>query len=77
MGSRGANMREMAECARLFEYGLIKPTVSEVHPLAEAGEAARRVRLDQHTGKVGILCLAPRPGLGITAPKRPGAGAPR
>ncbi|WP_048820549.1 hypothetical protein, partial [Streptomyces ipomoeae] len=37
-----------------------------VHPLAEAAEAARLVQTNRHTGKVGVLCLAPRPGLGVT-----------
>ncbi|MFI1019029.1 crotonyl-CoA carboxylase/reductase [Streptomyces sp. NPDC020965] len=68
IGSHGANLQEMAECTRLFEYGLIKPTVGEVHPLSDVGEATRRVQLNQHIGKVGVLCLAPQPGLGITAP---------
>ena len=44
--------------------------LSEVHALDEVGEAARRVQLNRHTGKVGVLCLAPREGLGVTDPER-------
>ncbi len=69
IGSHIANLQEMVECARLFERGHIAPVVSEVHPLSEVGEATRRVQLNQHIGKVGVLCLAPEPGLGVTAPE--------
>jgi crotonyl-CoA reductase len=69
IGSHIANLQEMVECARLFERGQIAPVVSEVHPLAEVAEATRRVQLNQHIGKVGVLCLAPEPGLGVTAPE--------
>ncbi|AOR31520.1 crotonyl-CoA carboxylase/reductase [Streptomyces fodineus] len=68
IGSHIANLQEMTECARLFGQGKIAPVVSRVYPLAEVAEATRLVQLNQHIGKVGVLCLAPEPGLGITAP---------
>ncbi len=57
------------ECARLFEQGGVVPTLSSLFPLSEVGEATRLVQLNQHIGKVGVLCLAPERGLGVTAPE--------
>ena len=45
------------------------PALSTVYPLDEVGEAARLVQTNQHIGKVGVLCLAPEPGLGVTDPR--------
>jgi crotonyl-CoA reductase len=39
-----------------------------VFPLKDVGEAARLVQTNRHTGKVGVLCLAPEEGLGVTDP---------
>jgi crotonyl-CoA reductase len=69
VGSHIANLQEMTECLRLFERGSLVPVVSEVYPLAEVGEATRLVQLNRHIGKVGVLCLAPEAGLGVTAPE--------
>jgi crotonyl-CoA reductase len=66
VGSHGANLQEQWECNRLFQLGKLVPALSTVYPLAEAGEAARVVQTNRHTGKVGVLCLAPEPGLGVT-----------
>jgi crotonyl-CoA reductase len=66
IGSHGANYDEAANAVRLLSEGVIAPTVSETFPLAEAAEAARQVQTNAHMGKIGILCLAPEPGLGIT-----------
>jgi crotonyl-CoA reductase len=68
IGSHAANLQEQAECNRLFQLGHLAPILSEVYPLADIGEAARLVQLNQHTGKVGVLCLAPEEGLGVTDP---------
>ncbi|WKX68823.1 hypothetical protein [Streptomyces sp. XD-27] len=40
--------------------------LSEVYPFQETAEAARRVQLNDHLGELGVLCLAPSPGLGVT-----------
>lgn len=68
VGSHAANLQEQAECNRLFQLGHLSPILSEVFPLKEVGEAARLVQMNRHTGKVGVLCLAPQEGLGVTDP---------
>ncbi|MFC5996607.1 crotonyl-CoA carboxylase/reductase [Pseudonocardia hispaniensis] len=66
VGSHFANYREAWEANRLISKGLIHPTLSRVYPLAETGQAAHDVHHNAHQGKVGVLCLAPREGLGVT-----------
>ena len=68
IGSHAANYQEQWECNRLFRLGKLVPVLSAVYPLAEVGEAARVVQTNRHAGKVGVLCLAPREGLGVTDP---------
>jgi len=68
IGSHGANLQEMAELNRLVTLGRVQPVVSEVYPLAETAEAARRVQTNRHVGKIAVLGIAPGPGLGITDP---------
>ena len=63
--SHFANYREAYEANRLISRGAIQPILSAVHPLEEVGEAALQVHLNQHEGKMGVLCLAPDEGLGI------------
>ncbi|HEV8025009.1 MAG TPA: crotonyl-CoA carboxylase/reductase, partial [Candidatus Nanopelagicales bacterium] len=46
--------------------GMIHPTLSKVLPLTEAGQAAWEVHQNMHQGKVGVLCLAPAEGMGVT-----------
>lgn len=65
VGSHFANYREAWEANRLVAKGLVHPTVSRVYPLAETGQAALDVHQNSHQGKVGVLCLAPREGLGV------------
>ena len=65
VGSHGANYQEAWEVNRLIGLGRINPTLSSVYSLDEVGEATRAVQLNRHVGKVGVLCLAPKPGLGI------------
>ncbi|TDB91908.1 crotonyl-CoA carboxylase/reductase [Actinomadura sp. KC216] len=66
IGSHGANLREQWECMRLFERGRLMPTLSRIYPLDEAAEAVRLVQRNAHIGKVGVLCMAPESGLGVT-----------
>jgi crotonyl-CoA reductase len=68
IGSHGANLHEMAELNRLVALGRVQPVVSEVYPLAETADAARLVQTNRHVGKVAVLALAPKPGLGVTDP---------
>ncbi len=65
VGSHFANYREAYEANRLVDKGLIHPTVSQVFPLEETGEAALQVHRNLHQGKVGVLVLAPEEGLGV------------
>ena len=67
--SHFANYREAYEANRLIARGRIQPILSAVHQLPDVGEAARQVHLNQHEGKVGVLCLAPREGLGVDDPE--------
>ena len=68
VGSHFANYREAHEANRLIAKGMIHPTLSKVLPLAETGQASWEVHRNMHQGKVGILCLAPVEGLGVTDP---------
>ena len=65
VGSHGANYHESVEANRLLQLGLVVPTLSRVHPFGEVAEATRSVQLNEHAGKVGVLCLAPQEDLGI------------
>ncbi|MHB8245322.1 MAG: crotonyl-CoA carboxylase/reductase [Acidimicrobiales bacterium] len=67
--SHFANYREASEANRLISLGKIQPILSAVYPLAETGEAARQVHQNLHEGKIGVLCLSPSEGLGITNPE--------
>ncbi len=69
IGSHGANWQEAWETNRLIERGAIVPVLSKVFPLEQVGEAAREVQLNRHVGKIGVLCLAEREGLGIEDPE--------
>lgn len=65
VGSHFANYREAWEANRLITKGRIHPTLSRVYPLEEVGQAVGDVHRNAHQGKVGVLCLAPREGLGV------------
>jgi crotonyl-CoA reductase len=66
IGSHFANYREAWEANRLVARGKIHPTLSKVYSLAQTGQAAQDVHRNAHQGKVGVLCLAPEDGLGVT-----------
>src|SRR6266516_4984090 len=65
IGSHFANYREAWQANRLISKGMIHPTMSVVYPLEQTGQAAMDVHQNLHHGKVGVLCLAPREGLGV------------
>jgi crotonyl-CoA reductase len=67
--SHFANYREAWEANRLISLGKIQPILSAVYPLEQAGEAATQVHQNLHEGKIGVLCLSPREGLGIDNPE--------
>jgi crotonyl-CoA reductase len=68
IGSHIANLQENWECNRLFGLGKLVPVLSSTYALDDAAEAARLVQGNGHIGKVGVLCLAPGTGLGVTDP---------
>ncbi len=68
IGSHAANWQEACEANRLIQMGRIVPALSKVFTLEQVAEAAREVQLNRHTGKVGVLCLAEREGLGVEDP---------
>jgi crotonyl-CoA reductase len=70
IGSQGFNYHEASEVNRLINLGMITPTLSRTYPLERAADATRAVQLNQHLGKVGVLCLAPEEGLGVADPVR-------
>ncbi len=69
LGSHFANYKEAYLANRLVAQGKIHPTVSKTYALEETGEAANDVHHNSHQGKVGVLCLAPEEGLGVTNPE--------
>lgn len=68
IGSHAANWQEACEVNRLIRLGRIVPALSAVFRLEQIGEAARAVQLNRHVGKIGVLCLAEREGLGVEDP---------
>ncbi len=70
VGSHFANYREAYEANRLIDRGMIHPTLSKTFSLEETGAATLEVHHNRHQGKVGVLCLAPEAGLGVSAPEK-------
>ncbi len=66
IGSHFANYKEASEANRLIAKGMIHPVMSQVFALPDTGEAAYQVHHNMHEGKLGVLCLAPSEGLGVT-----------
>jgi crotonyl-CoA reductase len=66
IGSHFANYREAWEANQLVAAGKVHPTLSKVYPLTETGQAVLDVHSNAHQGKVGVLCLAPHEGLGVS-----------
>ena len=68
-GSHFSNYREAWAANQTIIDGKVVPPLSAVFPLEEVGEAAYEVHHNRHEGKIGVLCVAPREGLGITNPE--------
>ncbi|HEY1179963.1 MAG TPA: crotonyl-CoA carboxylase/reductase [Phytomonospora sp.] len=66
VGSHFANYKEAWAANRLIAKGRIHPTLSRAYKLEHAGQAAYDVHKNLHQGKVGVLCLSPEEGLGVT-----------
>ena len=70
VGSHFSNYREAWAANQLVCEGKIIPPLSAVFSLDTVGEAAAQVHANAHEGKIGVLCTAPREGLGIDDPER-------
>jgi crotonyl-CoA reductase len=70
ISSHFANYQEAYNMNRLIDMGRIQPVMSEVFPLEQVGDAATKVHLNQSEGKLGVLCLSPEPGLGVSNPEK-------
>lgn len=78
ISSHFANYQEAWEMNRLIDKGAIQPVMSEVYALDQVGDAALKVHHNEGEGKIGVLCLAPEAGQGITdAGKREAIGEDR
>jgi len=67
-GSHFSNYREAWAANQTLIDGKVVPPLSAVFALEEVGDAAFEVHHNRHEGKIGVLCAAPREGLGITNP---------
>ncbi|MEM8902974.1 MAG: crotonyl-CoA carboxylase/reductase [Actinomycetota bacterium] len=70
VSSHFANYRESWEMNRLIDLGAIQPILSASFDLEQVGEAALQVHHNRHEGKIGIRCLSPEAGLGVTDPEK-------
>jgi crotonyl-CoA reductase len=69
IGSHSANYAEAWAAMRLIDNGFVTPVLSDVYPLDQVPLAARAVQQGRHLGKLGVLCLAPTEGSGVTDPE--------
>lgn len=70
VSSHFANYREAWDMNRLIDLGAIQPILSATYKLEDIGEASYQVHHNLHEGKLGILCLAPEEGQGISDPEK-------
>ena len=68
-GSHFANYREAWDANGTICDGKVVPPLSAVYPLEQTGQATYEVHHNRHEGKIGILCVADREGLGISNPE--------
>ena len=66
ISSHFANYQEAWEMNRLIDQGAIVPVMSDVYDLTHVGDAALKVHRNEAEGKLGVLCLSPEEGMGIT-----------
>jgi crotonyl-CoA reductase len=68
-GSHFANYREAWAANQTIIDAKVVPPLSAVFDLESTGDAAFEVQHNRHEGKIGVLCLAPREGLGVSDPE--------
>ncbi|HEV3267372.1 MAG TPA: crotonyl-CoA carboxylase/reductase [Acidimicrobiales bacterium] len=67
-GSHFSNYREAWSANQTLIDGVVVPPLSAVFAMDEVGDAAYQVHHNRHEGKIGVLCVAPREGLGVSDP---------
>ena len=65
-GSHFSNYREAWAANQAIADGRVVPPLSAVYALEQTGDAANDVHHNRHEGKIGVLCLAEKAGLGVT-----------
>jgi crotonyl-CoA reductase len=70
VSSHFANYQEAWDMNRLISQGAIQPVLSASYDLPEVGEAALLVHQNKAEGKLGVRCLAPAEGLGVSDPDK-------
>ena len=70
VSSHFANYAESWAMNRLLDLGRIQPVLSKTYTLEQAGQAALSVHRNEAEGKLGVLCLSPSEGLGVTDPEK-------
>jgi crotonyl-CoA reductase len=68
-GSHFSNYREAWSANQTIIDGVVVPPLSAVFAMEEVGDAAYQMHHNRHEGKIGVLCVAPSEGLGITDPE--------
>ncbi len=70
LSSHFANYAESWAANKLLCDGKIQPLLTDTYALDQVGEAALAVHHNEAEGKLGVLCLAPEAGQGISDPER-------
>ncbi len=68
-GTHFSNYREAWSANQAIIDGAVVPTLSAVFAMEEVGDAAYQMHHNRHEGKIGVLCVAPSEGLGISDPE--------
>ncbi|MGH3732326.1 MAG: crotonyl-CoA carboxylase/reductase [Acidimicrobiales bacterium] len=68
-GSHFSNYREAWAANQTIIDAKVVPPLSAVFDLESTGQAALEVQHNRHEGKIGVLCLAPHEGLGVSDPE--------
>ncbi len=66
IGSHLGNYNEAWNANRLVDRGVIHPMLTKTYSFDQTAEAVALMHENVHTGKLGVLCLAPKEGLGVT-----------
>jgi crotonyl-CoA reductase len=65
VAGRETDLEDVWESNRLLVLGRVVPALSRVYGLDDVAEAVRCVQVNEHLGKVGVLCAVDEQGLGI------------